>query len=147
MLDAVLFCFVCWDFLVWTFLHWIYLHTISSLFSVKLPVAFITVCPVCSFGIYFVFAPLRGHALSQVVPISALAMKSHHHDLWPATKTFPQHHPDNKHEYQGAHHCVDACSWTGACLHNFTFLCMYILCSAACNLIQNFAFAFTKNWR
>lgn len=66
-----------------------------------------------------VFAPLRGHALSQVAPISALAMKSHRRDLWPAAKPFPQHQPHNKH---GA-----ACSCAGACLHNFTSLHVFPL--------------------
>lgn len=40
------------------------------LFCVKLPPLFLSVCPLCSFGILFVFAPRRGHALSQVAPIS-----------------------------------------------------------------------------
>lgn len=76
--------------------------------------------------------------------LSALAMKSHRHDLWPATKPFPQQQPDNKHEYMGAHHCGAVCSCAGACLHNFTFLCVRFLCSSACNPIQNFACASTE---
>lgn len=39
--------------------------------------------------------------------------------------------------------CADMC----ACLHNFVFLCVDFLCSAACNLSQNFACACTKNWQ
>ncbi len=50
---------------------------------------FLPVHPESSFGVFFVFARLWGHALSQVVPISALAMKSHRRDLWPAAKPFP----------------------------------------------------------
>lgn len=48
----------------------------QPLSSLTAPLLFLFVCPACSLGIFVVFAPHRGHALSQVGPICASAMKS-----------------------------------------------------------------------
>lgn len=117
-------------------------------FSVKLSL----VIPLCLSTVVIWYslcfcAPTRPCTFTSGPYLSAIAMKSRSHNLWPATKPFPQHQPDNKHEYLGAHHSGAVCSCAGACLHNFTFLCVCCLCSASCNPIQNFACTSTKNWQ
>lgn len=105
-------------------------------------------CLLCLFAVFIWYSlcfctSARPCSFTSGPHLSALGMKSHRCDLWPATKPFPQHQADNKHKYLGAHHCrvlVHACTTSHFSVCNFSVLLRVIW-------FKNVACASTENWR